>query len=274
MAPVPSGDRAADPAEDVDLAAAIDEISGLVRSASRLALRWYRRAHSVEDKGADAFDPVTEADRAVERQLREALNDRFPGHEVLGEEDGLTGDSRYRWVIDPIDGTRSFICGNPLWGTLLGLQVDGRPRAGWLHQPTLDETWAAADGRGWHRSPAGERPLRARATTELSAATVLCTTPAMFTGADADAFARISAAARLTRFGGDCINYGLVALGHADVVVDNDLAPYDIVPLIPIVEAAGGVVSDRSGGPAVEGGFVVAAATARLHAATLDLLDP
>ena len=255
-----------------DLAAVLDEVTAEVRDASRLAMDWYRTPFEVTDKGQDHFDPVTAADRAVEDRLRAWLERRFPDHEVLGEERGLSGSGRWRWVIDPIDGTRAFVSGNPLWGTLLGLQRDGRPVAGWLHQPTLDETWVAGAGRAWHRSPAGERPLRAGATTRLADAIVLCTTPAMFRGADADAFGRVSSVARLTRYGGDCINYGLVALGHADVVIDNDLAPYDIVPLIPIVEAAGGVVTDRQGNPAVNGGFVVVAATRQLHAATLDTL--
>lgn len=269
-------DEEAGGADDVelgfDLARVLDEVTAEVRGASRLALDWYRTPFEVTDKGQHGFDPVTAADRAVEDRLRAWLEQRFPDHEVLGEERGTSGSGRWRWVIDPIDGTRAFVSGNPLWGTLLGLQLEGRPVAGWLHQPTLDETWVAGAGRAWHRSPQGERPLRTRSTTHLADATVLCTTPAMFQGADAGAFNRVSSLARLTRYGGDCINYGLVALGHADVVIDNDLAPYDIVPLIPIVEAAGGVVTDRHGKPAVDGGFVVVAATPQLHAATLDAL--
>jgi histidinol phosphatase-like enzyme (inositol monophosphatase family) len=261
------------PVDDAfDVAPVLDEVTELVRAASRLALRWYRRDHEVENKLTTGFDPVTAADRAVEDHLRAGLQARFPGHEVLGEEAGLSGSGRYRWVIDPIDGTRAFISGNPLWGTLLGLQDGGRPVAGWLHQPTLDETWVAGAGTARHRTPAGERALRVRPTTALAEATVLCTTPEMFDGADAEAFSRVAATARLTRYGGDCINYGLLALGCADAVVDDGLAPYDIVPLIPIVEAAGGVVTDRHGGPATEGGFVIASATPALHDEILSLL--
>jgi histidinol phosphatase-like enzyme (inositol monophosphatase family) len=208
----------------------------------------------------------------VEDNLRAALHQMFPDHEVLGEERGLSGSGSYRWLIDPIDGTRSFVSGNPLWGTLLGLEHDGRPVAGWLHQPTLDETWVAAGSVRCHRSPHGERPLATRGVTELEEAIVLCTTPEMFAGEEAEAFARVASAARLTRYGGDCINYGLVALGHADVVIDNHLQAYDIVPLIPILEAAGAVVTDRAGGAATAGGFVVAAGTPQLHAVVLDRL--
>jgi myo-inositol-1(or 4)-monophosphatase len=155
---------------------------------------------------------------------------------------------------------------------LLGLQREGRPIGGWMHQPTMDETWISAGEVRCHRSPRGERELRTRNRTSLDEATVLCTTPAMFEGEEAAAFSRVTERARLTRYGGDCINYGLVALGQADAVVDNHLAPYDIVPLIPIVEASGGVVTGRDGGPATSGGFVVAAANPTLHAAVLDRL--
>jgi myo-inositol-1(or 4)-monophosphatase len=250
----------------------VEEVSGLVRAASRLALSWFRTTLVVDNKALGGFDPVTEADRAVEDALRAALLERFPGTEVLGEEAGLSGTGAYRWVIDPIDGTRAFVSGNPLWGTLLGLQRNGQPIAGWMHQPTMDETWIGAGEVRCHRSPQGERELRTRDRTRLDEAIVVCTTPAMFEGEEASAFLRVSERARLTRYGGDCINYGLVALGHADVVVDNHLAPYDIVPLIPIVEAAGGVVSDRRGGSAASGGFVVAAANPNLHADVLERL--
>jgi histidinol phosphatase-like enzyme (inositol monophosphatase family) len=250
----------------------VDQITALVRTASRLALAWFREPCQVDNKVDGGFDPVTEADRAVEARLRAELHRRFPDHEVLGEEGGLTGSGRYRWLIDPIDGTRSFVSGNPLWGTLLGLAHDGKPVAGWLHQPTADETWVAAGGVAVHRGPAGDRPLATSPVTRVEEAIVLCTTPAMFRGADADAFARLAGRARLTRYGGDCINYGLVASGFADVVVDNDLAPYDIVPLVPIVEAAGGVVTARDGSPASGGGLVVAAATAELHERVVTLL--
>jgi histidinol phosphatase-like enzyme (inositol monophosphatase family) len=251
----------------------VDEVSTVVRDASHLALSWFRKSHDVENKLGTGFDPVTIADRTVEDNLRAALTARFPDHEVLGEERGLSGSGAYRWVIDPIDGTRSFVSGNPLWGTLLGLEHEGVPIAGWLHQPTMDETWIAAGSMACHRSPHGERPLATRRTTRLEEATVLCTTPEMFAGEEADAFARVAGTARLTRYGGDCINYGLVALGHADVVIDNHLSDYDIVPLIPILEAAGGVVTGRSGGSATAGGFVVAAGTPELHAATLERLN-
>ena len=252
----------------------VADVTALVRSASRRSLEWFRTPMAVDNKRSTGFDPVTAADRAVEEVLRAALLDRFPDTEVLGEEGGISGaaGASHRWLIDPIDGTRAFVSGNPLWGTLLGLSHDGRPVAGWMHQPTMDETWVAAGELRRHRSPGGERALTTRDVSRLEDATVLCTTPAMFTGDDADAFARVADAARLTRYGGDCINYGLVALGHADVVVDNELAPYDIVPLIPIVTAAGGVVTGRDGGPATAGGFVVAAANPMVHAAVLERL--
>jgi histidinol phosphatase-like enzyme (inositol monophosphatase family) len=256
---------------DIDRHEAV--ITGLVRAASRLALDWYRQPIVVDNKRAAGFDPVTAADRRVEDELRAGLGRLFPDHAILGEERGESGSGPYRWVIDPIDGTRAFICGQPMWGTLLGLQVEDRPVAGWMHQPVLDETHVATPGGGRLILGGRARPLEASKVTDLADAILLCTHPSMFAaGHEHDAFARLDRAVRMTRYSGDCVNYGLLAAGHADLVVENQLAPYDIVPLIPIVEASGGVVTDLAGRPPLGGGYVVAAATAELHAAALEVL--
>ena len=165
-----------------DLAPVVEEVTMMVRDASRLALSWFRKSYDIENKLGSGYDPVTIADRTVEDNLRAALSNRFPDHEVMGEERGLTGSGPYRWIIDPIDGTRSFVSGNPLWGTLLGLQHEGRPIAGWLHQPTMDESWIAAGGVVSHRSTLGDRALGTRRVDRIDEATLLCTTPDMFTG--------------------------------------------------------------------------------------------
>jgi histidinol phosphatase-like enzyme (inositol monophosphatase family) len=277
--------------ENFDVAKHLDEVADMVRTASRLSLDWYRRPGSrqagrIDNKSAAGFDPVTEADRAVETELRRRLEERFPGHAILGEEFGLSGESRYRWVIDPIDGTRAFITGQPMWGTLLGLEVDGRPTAGWMHVPSLDETFighqpAPANGTetaaasGCVLIVAGERRIATVSeVTELADATVLSTDPTMFaSGWEAVGHREVADRAKLVRYAGDCLNYGLLAMGLADLVVENGLASYDIVPLIPIVEAAGGLVTDLDGAPPVDGGFVVAAATSDLHAETLEILN-
>ncbi len=257
-------------------------ITALVQAASDRALDWFRsgRRHevgAVGDKGgATGFDPVTEADRAVEAEIRAGLAARFADHAILGEEEGTTGDddAEYRWVIDPIDGTRAFISGQPMWGTLVGLQRRGVPIAGWMHVPAVGETYVAVGGEASLNDAAGRRPLATSPVVDLAAATLLCTHPTMFvTDDERSAFARVTDAARLTRFSGDCVNYGLVASGDADLVVENQLQPYDVIPLIPIVEAAGGVITDREGRPPVHGGWAIAAATPELHAAALAALD-
>ena len=257
-----------------DIEADAEAITELVRRASRRSLDWYRQPMAIDNKLATSdgggFDPVTAADRAVEDEIRAGLGELFPGHAILGEERGETGAGPIRWVIDPIDGTRAFITGQPMWGTLLGLQVDGRPVAGWMHQPVLDETHIATPSGGRLMRNGDTIPLRSTGTTELADAVLFCTSPDMFApGAEAEAFADLSACVRLTRFSGDCVNYGLLAAGMVDLVVENQLAAYDIIPLIPIVEAAGGIITDLAGQSPVDGGFVVAAATPELHQAAL-----
>ncbi len=270
-----------------ELAQHLDAVTDLVRRASDQSLRWYRQLDHVDNKraadGRAGFDPVTEADRAVEAELRDALASRFPDHQIVGEEFGTSGDGPVRWTIDPIDGTRAFIIGQPMWGTLLGLQIDEQPVAGWMHLPVLSETFVGVGNTddaeilpSWtrHHTAAGIQTVSVGPTQLLDDAIVLCTHPEMFAhGPEADAFARVAHQARMVRYSGDCLNYGLLAMGLADAVIENGLAPYDIVPLIPIVEGAGGIVTDRAGDRPVDGGFVVASATAVLHQAILDELN-
>jgi histidinol phosphatase-like enzyme (inositol monophosphatase family) len=256
----------------VDLVAAEAAVESLLPGAGTIALRYFRTELVAHNKGGREYDPVTQADRGIESHLRTGLAARFPDHLVIGEEDGASGpdDSNVAWLIDPIDGTKAFVSGTPQWGILVGLVVDGRPVAGWVHQPYLEETFAAVDGSGWLERREHRRPLATRRTTELADAVLYSTHPSMFTGpGDAPAYERLAAAVRLHRFGGDSYSYCLLALGFVDLVVDNHLQPYDIVPLIPIVQAAGGVVTDRGGGVPMDGGLVVAAATPELHEAAL-----
>lgn len=256
-----------------DIADHLDEVEEMVRASSVRSLEWYRRLERVDNKSVDGFDPVTEADRAVESDLRRRLSQRFPGHAILGEEYGLSGSGRYRWIIDPIDGTRAFITGQPMWGTLLGLQDDGRPVAGWMHLPVLDETYVG-HRRCRLRTAVSTTTVTVSSTKDLADAIVMCTHPTMFApGPEADGFAAVAAEAKMVRYSGDCLNYGLLAMGLVDLVIDNELADYDIVPLIPIVESSGGIVTDLDGRAPLDGGFVVAAATAELHAAALAVLN-
>lgn len=260
-----------------DIEAHANGITELVRSASQQALAWHRRPLPVENKLAVGFDPVTEADRAVEDTIRAGLGERFPGHAILGEERGETGTGPYRWVIDPIDGTRAFISGQPMWGTLVGFQVNRAPVAGWMHIPVLDETYVATPATGARLiGPDGAAAsLAVSAVTELSQAILLCTHPSMFApGPERAAFDALEASVRLSRFSGDCLNYGLLAGGHVDLVIDNGLAPYDIVPLLPILAAAGAVVTGLDGELPLEGGFALASATPELHEKAMAILRP
>jgi histidinol phosphatase-like enzyme (inositol monophosphatase family) len=259
----------------VDLGRVESLVTPLMHKAGQIALRSFRTALVAEDKGGAAgYDPVTAADRMTEAYLRRELSALFPGVEIIGEEGGTTGSpGRLRWVIDPIDGTKAYVTGVPLWGVLLGLVVDGRPVAGWCRQPYLGETFAAVAGTGWLEHAGTRRTLETRSTTDLSVATMYSTHPSMFaTPWERAAFDALAARVRLQRFGGDCYSYCMLALGQVDLVVEANMQPYDIVPLIPIVEAAGGVVTGPDGELPLDGGFVVAAATPQLHEEVLQRL--
>ncbi len=236
----------------------------------------FRRSIAVDNKdGAGGFDPVTAADRGAERAIAKALKARFPDHGMAGEEYGLKGeDARYRWVIDPIDGTKAFILGLPTWGTLIGL-MDGRdPVLGIMDQPYTRERFWSARNASWMRMSDGRtRRIKTRDCTRLADAMLSTTTPDLFEpGEEATRFAKVKAAVRMTRYGSDCYAYCLIAAGLIDVVVEAGLKQVDIVALIPIIERAGGCVTSWTGGPAVDGGRVVASANPKLHAAALKLL--
>jgi myo-inositol-1(or 4)-monophosphatase len=268
---VPGSSPAADFQAIVRVAHELADISGPV------ILKHFRKAVPVENKAdGGAFDPVTKADRGAEKAIVQALATRMPNDGVFGEEFGTKGGtSRYQWVIDPIDGTRSFIIGSPLWGTLIGVLRDGKPLFGLMDQPFTGERFWSGDRAAYH-SVGGGRPtrLKARACPRLEDAVLASTHPDLFEGADqAAALNRLKAAARLTRYGGDCYNYCLLAAGFIDIVLETSLKPYDIVALIPIIERAGGRVTTWTGGDASSGGDVIACGDARLHEAALALIN-
>ena len=257
---------------DTDAGVALAFAEELVQEAGRIALRHFRQPLDVANKLADGrFDPVTIADREVESFLVGRLRARFPDHGIVGEEHGaVDGDSRYSWIIDPIDGTRAFISGVPAWGILLGLRDNDRCIGGLMHQPYLEETFTGSAAGGWWLRRGERRQLQTRATARLADAILYCTHPTIFPNAEElAAFEHVAAHTRLMRYGGDCYSYCLLALGHIDLVIEGGLQPYDIQPLIPIIEAAGGVVTGRHGEDASNGGFVVAAANRALHAEAL-----
>jgi histidinol phosphatase-like enzyme (inositol monophosphatase family) len=250
-----------------------DFLTEIAAAAAKETLPRFRQANVVANKLESGFDPVTEADRCAEQTIRRMIAERFPEHGIVGEEFGRTGGaSPYEWVIDPVDGTRSFISGLPLWGTLVGLKHDGRAIAGMMSQPFTGERFIA-DGTGsWYDGPDGSRRLASRETTRLADAIMCTTTPALFAGGKRAAYDRIEGAVRLARYGTDCYAYCMVAAGHVDLVVEIGLHPYDIVALVPIIEQAGGVITTIDGGRPEAAGYIVAAANAELHAAAMELL--
>jgi myo-inositol-1(or 4)-monophosphatase len=246
----------------------------LARTAGGIAQAHFRRAFTIDNKGGEVFDPVTSADRAIERVLRANIVERYPEHGIVAEEEGeRPARSDYTWFIDPIDGTRAFMTGSPLWGTLVGLTHRGVPLFGLLAQPVLEEIFFGGPSGSWLIKSDGRDRLKSRACTSLDRAVLAATHPSMFAGASAVAFAALAERCLLHRFGGDCYNYAMLAAGFIDLVVEGQLKPYDIVPLIPILEAAGCVVTDWKGRRPLSGGYIVAAATTDLHAAAMAVLE-
>jgi myo-inositol-1(or 4)-monophosphatase len=246
----------------------------LGHTAGGIARAYFRSAFAVENKDTDGFDPVTSADHAIENVLRETIRETYPDHGIVAEEAGNEdAQSPFSWYIDPIDGTRSFLMGSPLWGSLIGLVEDGEPIVGLLVQPVLQELFFGSPRGSWLIKADGRERLRASECTELRAATLASTHPAVFSIDERARYERLAAAVKLDRYGGDCYNYAMLAAGFVDLVVESSLKPYDIVPLVPILTGAGAVVTDWSGGGVLNGGSVVAAATPELHAAALAVLN-
>ncbi|MEJ5021295.1 histidinol-phosphatase [Ochrobactrum vermis] len=251
--------------------------SEVAAAAAAETLPRFRQLTEIDNKYSVGFDPVTEADRAAERAIRAVIAGAFPNHGILGEEYGPENiDRSHVWVIDPIDGTRAFISGLPVWGTLVGLTIDGDAKAGMMSQPFTGELFYS-DGNGAYLVRGGgegtPRRLSVRKNAALADATMFTTTPALFKGESRKGFDRLEGAVRLSRYGVDCYAFAMLASGFADIVVEAGLQPYDIVALIPLIEQAGGVVTQRDGSPAEKGGDVVAAASPELHRAVLDLLN-
>ncbi|ODT32125.1 MAG: histidinol-phosphatase [Kaistia sp. SCN 65-12] len=251
-----------------------DFMRRIAEVAAAQTLPRFRKQSAVANKEQDSFDPVTEADREAERAIRALINAEFPGHGILGEEHGAENmASRHVWVIDPIDGTRAYISGLPVWGTLVGLTVDGDAVAGMMSQPFTGELFYANRSGSHYEGPGGARKLATRKTTRLADATLFTTTPALFKAREArERYNGLEARVQLPRYGIDCYAYAMLASGSVDVVVDPDLKPYDIVGLIPVIEQAGGVITTFDGRPAENGGDIVAAATPELHEAAMAAL--
>jgi myo-inositol-1(or 4)-monophosphatase len=258
---------------EAELLAAAHRFADLAGAAIR---PHFRRRLDVDNKAAGGgFDPVTAADRDAERAIAAALAEAFPSHGLVGEEFGATNlGARRQWVVDPIDGTRAFILGMPLWGTLIGLIDDGAPVLGIMDQPyTRERFWASASGAFARAVDGSVSRLATRPCAGLGEAMLATTHPDMFAaGFESERFAAARREARMTRFGGDCYGYCLLAAGFVDLIIESGLKSYDIVALIPIIERAGGVVTSWSGGSAAAGGRVVASGDPRTHEAALKIL--
>ena len=246
----------------------------LATASAKAILPLYRTALRVDNKIAEGFDPVTEADRTCELALRQLIEDAHPDAGILGEEFGATrADARDLWVLDPIDGTRAFIAGIPVWGVLAGLRREGRAVAGLMHQPFNGESFVGLHGENgseafYTRGPE-RRTLCTRPCSGLGTAYAMTTAPELLDKRTTSLLGE----ARHLRFGADCYAYCMLAMGQIDLVIERGLQPYDIMALIPIVEAAGGVVTDFAGGRPESGGDLVATGDPGLHDAVLARLN-
>jgi inositol-phosphate phosphatase/L-galactose 1-phosphate phosphatase/histidinol-phosphatase len=250
-----------------DLLQAALEIS---EAAASIPLRYFRSGLSVEDKADES--PVTIADRETEEHIRGAIAERFPSHGIFGEELGRqAGASDLTWVIDPIDGTKSFITGSPLFGMLVAVARDGKPLAGVIRMPALGEVYAGLMGGVATRN--GEA-IRCRRIERLDEARIYLNESNLLMADEPVRFERLMRAGKLRRFAYDCYSFALLASGQIDVVVDFDLKPYDYMALAPVVAAAGGIITDWRGRPLdlSSDGTVLAAGTPALHRAVMDLL--
>ena len=251
-------------------------VAHLLADAARAAILPHFRGNALgtENKDAAGYDPVTIADRAAERAMRDVLAAERPDDGILGEEYG-TSDSKtgLTWVLDPIDGTRGFVTGTPTWGVLIALADGSGPIYGLIDQPYIGERFEGGFGCAEMTGPAGPRPLQVRTTTALAEASIFTTFPEVGTPAQGAAFHAVASQCRLTRYGMDCYAYALLAQGQVDLVIEAGLQPYDIQAPIAVIQAAGGIVTDWTGGPAHNGGTAIAAATPDLHAAAMAILS-
>jgi inositol-phosphate phosphatase/L-galactose 1-phosphate phosphatase/histidinol-phosphatase len=251
--------------------------AGLVNLAQRLAdaarpiaRQHFRTGLVVDDKSDQS--PVTIADREAESAMRALLAEHVPEHGVFGEEHGaVRTDAEYVWVLDPIDGTKAYITGLPIFGTLIALLHRGRPVLGVIDQPILQERWLGVDGQP---STLNGQPIHVRACTSLAQAYMYSTAPLMFPGAFGKRHEALTEQVKLFRWGGDCYAYGLLAAGHVDLVVENSLKLYDFAALVPVVKGAGGLITDWKGTEldVHSDGSVLAAGDADVHRAAMRVL--
>ena len=235
-----------------------DPIEKFTATANRLAdiasqetLPLFRKNSAIDNKDTEDYDPVTDADRNAEKSMRTLIEEMYPDHGIVGEEFGVSrGSADFRWVFDPVDGTRAFVCGAPSWTTLIALEQSETPILGVIDQPYLGERWIGSNEKTTFINRFGEEVARVSDVEALSEARLSTTDPraeGYFTQAQAQQFAALAAQARLCRFSFDAYAYGLLAIGQLDLVVEAGLQHFDYAALLPVVEGAGGVVSNWSG---------------------------
>ncbi|WP_119308210.1 histidinol-phosphatase [Cohaesibacter haloalkalitolerans] len=259
---------------NIDRAPDFDFLHQLADLAGETVLPLFRQPIAIENKLATGFDPVTDADKQAELKMRAYIQEHFPSHGILGEEfeaKDLNADGL--WVLDPIDGTRAFISGLPTWGTLIGYRHSGGQTLGMMSQPFTGERFFGDGKQCLYKGPDGEKAISSRACKAISDATLFTTAPDIFDAEELKCFRRVEKAVRLSRYGVDCYAYCMLAIGMVDLVIEAGLKPVDIAPLIPVIEGAGGVVTNWQGKSAFDGGQVVATGDPALHDAVLELLS-
>lgn len=257
-----------------DLDTYIDLCQELCEKSGSIIMEYFRQPVEIidkADKGPSVYSPVTEADRRAEEAIRNLIGEAFPEHGIRGEEYGdLNTGSRHVWVLDPIDGTKSFISGLPTWGTLIALLKDGKPILGAMNQPFVGDRFIGIQ----NLATLNDKKISTRPCNRLKDATLAVTDLGMFqTSEQLKAFNSIAPQVKNIRFGGDCYNYALLAAGHIDLVIEGSLMPWDIQALIPIIKGAGGHITDWSGKEIQDGGWVIAAGSSELHKVALDHLQ-
>ncbi len=228
--------------------------------ARAITLPLFRTGIKAENKAETGYDPVTEADKMAEAALREIIQQAFPDDAITGEEyDDIEGSSDWLWTLDPIDGTRAFIAGVPVWSTLIAVSYLNRPMLGLIDLPALDTSYWGEPGHAWKEDSSGKTDISTKSCTKLNEAIVGCTEPmAMFNDGEFAAYKIIRVGARFARLGLDALAYGLIAEGRMDMVIESSLKPCDVRALIPVVEGAGGKITNWHGGSCADGGQVVA----------------
>jgi myo-inositol-1(or 4)-monophosphatase len=246
----------------------------LARASEVEILPYFRKNTPIEVKPHEVWDPVTEGDKAGERIIRKMIEERFPDHGINGEEYGVReSKSGFTWVLDPVDGTRSFVCGMPTWATLIALNFEGKPVVGVMNQPFVGDLFYGNPEGAWNNYRGKVEPIRVRQDVTLDHAAAGTTAPELYRGkSDQESFQKLRNAVKLMRYGGDAYFFSVLAAGHLDVALDAGLQAYDIAALIPIIEGAGGAVGSWSGSVPAEGGNIICAGSESLLAAAIEVM--